>query len=876
MKKSSIPVTILTILGMISQGVVPLPRAHGQGSPTGNFSFPGADPAAMNLQMIATGVQGAMAACLQMNQMNRAKSLLDKSGALNSALGLASKETRKDASKNLLTGAAGVKPSGTCYDALAKGKANSNGIREFDLTKMSEVAKSATNCLMDCPPPEEDGAGCMDFFGKPKNDGKFDSKSREAGFAKIQTAIDKIQVYKAFKNFQMNSCTNQEEQELRLAQELYQCQQKALSDAVSAAALQIQNTLNEHKAAFDKMTQANEELFQQWVDINKVLGAQDDQDPDPLFNTGGDKTQSNQFGGLLGIQRALNQDLSEQETQGAKFKQDVDALKQSIQANNDSLERGRMEAVSGCMSQSNSIGVSGGRALTCFKPMVKDGQPVLDPNGRPRYDRVTCGPIEFLKTQVEQSAFVTSRGNVVQSQNRRDDSERLGMEFQNIADSILQDMTPNGGKEESLVPDSTTWGEISSRYGPALNELSQKTGVNLMGQLEKVASFCFSTGDRWKNQQVRSVSSNYGKAKAANDQKRSELNGELQKGLGELKKNYSDAMAVLGNQAVALNTFNCTKTDPKKMLECYDQIRSNTRDLLEGTGASATVIRNEKGQAIAPPCKGINGCVTVLNQARKVKKGHVQEGRKIQTNFAIQARAKIDQNVLGLANLLKNLQGQVSSQFGVVAGLANRLGVKANASPKMVEGAEALQPADSTQGRPPSGPGPYKSPEDMAKVLSGKMMPGGMINFSDDGMGDVVADAMEKIKEKKDKFKEELDKFKDNSKDIQELRTSCVSDKSDNVGNGACGPECSAQALEAAKCGDSAKFKAVDDALAMLNGTDPEKAQVTFSNANAALTGISCGDPSVRETCLYCVRTKSDRFQGPQDNDSGGRGGRGL
>jgi hypothetical protein len=96
------------------------------------------------------------------------------------------------------------------------------------------------------------------------------------------------------------------------------------------------------------------------------------------------------------------------------------------------------------------------------------------------------------------------------------------------------------------------------------------------------------------------------------------------------------------------------------------------------------VIRNDKGQAIAPPCKGINGCVTVLNQARKVKKGHVQEGRKIQTNFAIQARAKIDQSVLGLANLLKNLQGQVSSQFGVVAGLANRLGVKANASPKMV------------------------------------------------------------------------------------------------------------------------------------------------------------------------------------------------
>lgn len=721
---------------------------------------------------------------------------------------------------------------------------------------------------MACDPPEEEATGCVDFFGTTTT-GKYKADQKKAGNDRIQMALDKIKIYKAFQNFKMNACVNQEELDLKLAQELYQCQQKALSDAVSAAALQLQNALNEHKTAFDKMSQANQELFQQWVDINVALGAKDP-DEDPLFNMGGDKTQSNQFGGLLGIQRALNQDLSEQETKGAEFKTKVDELKQSIQANNDNLERGRMESVSGCMSKTNSIGVSGGRALTCFRPMKdKEGQPMLDANGNPKYAQGTCGPIEFLKTQVEQSAFKTSRGNVVMSQNRRDDSNRLGIEFQNIADSILQDMAPPASEGEVLSPDATTWSEISSKYGPALNELSQKTGVNLMGQLEKVASFCFTTGDRWKNQQIRSASSTYGKAKAENEKKRSELNGELQKGLGDLKKNYSDAMAVLGNQAVALNTYNCTKSDPQKMLDCYDQIRTNTRDLLEGTGASATVIRNAKGQPIAPPCKGINGCVTVLNQARKVKKGHVQEGRRIQTSFAIQAKAKIDQNVLGLANLLKGLQGQVSAQFGVVAGLANRLGVKAGASPKMVEGAEALQPVEANPGPPPSGPGPYKSPGDMAKVLSGKMMPGGMINFSNDGMGDVVANAMEKIKEKKEKEKERLEKFKDNSKEINDLASTCGQDDKDNVGNGACGPECSAQSLVDAKCGEAKKFEAVDEALLIANGTNAGDANATFKRASVALTGVQCDDPSVRDMCLVCVRTKANQFEGPNIHSSG-------
>jgi hypothetical protein len=854
MKFTSFPVSVLLILGMIFPGWNVLPPALGQSSPTGNFSFPGATPSAMNLQNIFTSVQSAMQVCQQKNQMSRATSLLDKADPVNTIAGLANRKTRGDAGLNLLAGTAGVKPKGNCYDAVLTGK---SGEKSIDQTKLSNLLKSRANCLMDCEPPEAEGSGCVDFFGPPQKSGKYNGKQLDEGGKRILEAVQKINIYKAVQNFKTNTCTSQDETDLKLAQELYQCQQKALSDAVSAAALQLQNTLNEHKTAFDRMSQANQELFQQWKDINVILGAQDESDPDPLFKDDNSKSRSNQFGGLIGLQRALNEDLAQQETEGAQFKQEVDALKVAIQTNNEKLERGRMENVSSCMSQTNSIGVSGGRALTCFSNKDAGGKDLG------KYVKRTCGPLEFLQTQVEQSAYKTGTGNVVQSQERRDNADRLGLEFKNVADSILNDMRPRGGEQEVLSPDATTWSEISSKYGPALSELSNKTGVNLMGQLEKVASFCFSGGDRWKNQQVRSASSAYGKEKAAYEKTRSELNGKLQKGLGKLKKNYSDAMAVLGNQAVALNTFNCTKTDPQKMLDCYGQIRSHTRDLLEGTGTSATVIRNDKGQPIAPPCKGINGCVTVLNQARKVKKGHVQEGRKIQTAFSIQARAKIDQDVLGLANMLKGLQQQVSAQYGVVSGLANKLGVKANASPKMVDGPEALQPVEESKGPPPSGPGPYKSPGDMAKVLSGKMMPGGMINFADDGMGEFVAEAMDKIKEKKEKAKEDLDKFKDRSKEIQELAQSCRGDK-DGVGNACDAAFC----RRITKCsGNDAQIKEIANLATLFQDatgvTESDKAYGTsLQTAMDNLEGVDCSseDDLIKEVCFNCISTKSEKF----------------
>jgi hypothetical protein len=172
----------------------------------------------------------------------------------------------------------------------------------------------------------------------------------------------------------------------------------------------------------------------------------------------------------------------------------------------------------------------------------------------------------------------------------------------------------------------------------------------------------------------------------------------------------------------------------------------------------------------------------------------------------------------------------------------------------MVEGPEALEAAESTQGRPPSGPGPYKSPGDMAKVLSGKMMPGGLINFSDDGMGDVVADAMDKIKEKKEKLKESLDKFDDNSKEIQELATSCVSDKSDNVGNGACGSDCES-ALAEGKCTGS-NF---DDVLAAcLTAYGDPKAQAKFDKGLESIK--DCKDSTAKAVCMNCVETKKTKY----------------
>ncbi|MBU6153752.1 MAG: hypothetical protein KGP28_05575 [Bdellovibrionales bacterium] len=861
MKKSWVVARILAVLAVVNPGLGPVPKTFGDAvtPPLGNFGFPGVDPALMQMQLIATNVQAAMLACAQKSKISRVGAFFEKTGALGDLAGLTSKDTRKDAGKNLLSSVSGTKPSGTCYDQLLKAKIDTkkvSGVKTEPSASplISELTKSQANCLLDCPPPEEDATGCVDFFGVPNASGKYNKDQKDAGFARIALATRKVGIYRAFQNFKMNACANQEELDLRVAQELYQCQQKALSAAVSEAGLQLQNVLNQHRAAFEKMTQTNQELFQQWVDISVALGAKDP-DEDPLFSMVGDKNVSNQFGGLLAIQRELNEAKGQREVDAASFKAEVEKLNLDIEANDQSLEIGRVKAAFECMNSGVTMGGAGGGGL-CTRP-VKDekGAPVLA-NGVAVNEDYACSPLESLATTVEQSAYKTSNG-VIDNQRFREEARRRKLQFERLSEAIKQSMAPSGGQGETLIPQVSDWSGLKNRFGQAIEQLSAQTGIrNLEREIKKVASFCFSEGNTWRKNQIRNSKSEYRVKKYENNKTSSELSGRLQKGLGELKKNYADAMAVLGGQAVALDTSSCTKIVPTKMLDCYKQISDNTNGLLEGTGASATVIRNAKGQPLAAPCKGIDGCVTVLNQSRKVKKGQVQEGRRIQTDFAIKARATMDQSVLSLANLLKGLQGQVASQFGVVAGLANRLGVEANASPKMVEGVEPLKAMEPTPGPPPTGPGPYQDPSDLAKVLSGKMMPGGMINFADDGMGKVVADAMMKIQENKKEVRDELKDFKDKSKEIQELLTSCLKDDSDNVGNGACEGNCEL-ALDESKCSTN-----IDDVLKALQVSYAITTDVKTASENGlkALNGCKTSDPDTFLLCRNCITTKTSTY----------------
>jgi hypothetical protein len=132
----------------------------------------------------------------------------------------------------------------------------------------------------------------------------------------------------------------------------------------------------------------------------------------------------------------------------------------------------------------------------------------------------------------------------------------------------------------------------------------------------------------------------------------------------------------------------------------------------------------------------------------------------------------------------------------------------------------------------------------------------------------VVADAMDKIKEKKEKLKEGLDKFDDNSKEIQELSKSCVSDKSDNVGNGACGPDsCNKELL--AKCSgtsDETQLNAILDLVenppsATKDETKNKATETKFSDALSKLRGFDCSsDPQVKEECKFCVTSKKEQF----------------
>ena len=732
-------------------------------------------------------------------------------------------------------------------------------------TGVLNVSKlDASYCDASLPDPNTEVGSCTSVYGgdPPSSDQKV------SGNKKLTDQIQAIKNFRDFKKWQSTSCIDKDKKALDDQLKVYQCKQGVLAQAVAMASQMMQTALQQNQAEFGKAIQYQNEVGDQIRQVDEILGPEDEK----LAGMEG----GNQFKGLLGVQRALTAKLAEMNTKEKDFKSRTDDLQKRTDSNEQKLDAERMGEVGSCMRGQRSLGVSGGRSLTCYKPVIltaKDGtqQPKLDVAGKQVYAKQSCGPMEYVRSQVAQSAFITSRG-VMRSQARTEDSEANAAQFDAFSDAIMRDLGAedeklNGG--DRLVTRESTWEDISKKYSGDMAELSQKTGIDIQQQMNVVAGRCFTDADVWKKQQKRSSSSRYNTEKSGIQKDKNVLTGELNNGLSDLNKSYGETMAVLSGQAVTVNRYNCTTDDPAKMQGCFVQMKQSVSDLLEGNGMSTTSKVISGGTMPPPynipsltvPCKGVNGCVTVFQGVRKAKKNQLVLAQKQTVDFVNKSNAQIKSQLSGYAAFIGQLQASVKGQFDGLNGALASMGANPVDNPKN------LSPEALKQGKGPGDqPGPYENPEKMSNVLSGMIPPDGLMDFQNNGVKDVMAAAKEKLDKKADALKQALSDIKDTTKDLLALQTSCVANK-DRVGQADCSSDC----LDRAKACNS-DASGYDALSSVINGLlSPDKVGSAQADANAAkiasansflesmnLSGSDCND--VRKSCRSCSGDKVQKY----------------
>jgi hypothetical protein len=757
------------------------PRVEAQTVAASTNTIPNYTPASMyGLTATQTQVGGSLSACdAQYPSPNSAitgiSDLLNKKPAT-PAKGQGGDCTSLDVSKGIT--------NSSSAPAIEQGRYVSDHVNNNSTSSGSQF-----NCQMTCTPPSDMLDPVCDNYVDKDNVVVYAHLSSTITPQHLKIPVsDTIQQIKSDKKkldqyiFWLTEkstvCAGQKVDLVKAQYANYNCKMQALAAAVSGASSQLQSALTMNNQNFTKMTQFQNQVGDQMSQIDQILG------PDPSDPNAKGGTNS-QFGGLLGVQAALNQKLPTWTTNAETYKSTGQQITQAYAANTQSLNANEMTQVVDCMKGNTDLGVNGGRSLTCFKPIMTTPPasssstassapvPATDSNGNVKYSQQACGALEYVRSQLVQAGLK----NGLKSQSNVDQGNMYGTEFDSMINSMERDMGATDPSDASgnktLVTRMPNWSDISNKYAGDMAQLYQSTGINVQAQMNTVANNCYNSGTSWKNQQLNSSASPYNVQKTKIDGQQDTLKGQYTTGFSDMNGELSSAISALGGTS---NAQVCNANgDITKMQACYDKLKNNLQNTLNGTGTAGTSVKTVTGgsmvSSFAVSCRGINNCVNSYKDARSQKKTQLSNAKKATEDFVNTGNSTIQNQLQSFAGYLGTLQQQVSAQFANMQVTLAGLGVISDARPKYME-PEQLQAG----GKDGAG-GPYQNPRSMAAVLSSMVQPTGLINFQDSGMQQVVADAQKKADEDKKDYADQMSTYQKASSKwnaMASVNSSCI------------------------------------------------------------------------------------------------------
>lgn len=191
---------------------------------------------------------------------------------------------------------------------------------------------------------------------------------------------------------------------------------------------------------------------------------------------------------MIALQKRLLESLDRYRADEANFSKDVDQIKEDSDKNEQAFEANAMGVVGSCMNGERNITTGASKSLLCWKPKMvagpngPDGKPTLvQASGSNSMVKQPCGPLEFIRAQVEQSAYLTgNNGQPMMNAENQDSAAAKSARFDAVMQSILRDFGALPGQDDTrngLVTRVTNAAGFSAKYDNNLRKMESDLQV---------------------------------------------------------------------------------------------------------------------------------------------------------------------------------------------------------------------------------------------------------------------------------------------------------------------------------------------------------------------------------------------------------------
>jgi hypothetical protein len=382
---------------------------------------------------------------------------------------------------------------------------------------------------------------------------------------------------------------------------------------------------------------------------------------------------------------------------------------------------------------------------------------------------------DYVLCRFEQNQFIGNQDSVENSElNRaRASGRREGLK------QLLDEMFAESPNQKSVDLNTTTgqsstlsFADIEKRFKKRLQGFDGKK-LSISSFVLGNASACFKKAANDVKRERRMSSTEIGKAQRKIKDDEDALDAQVRKQFQDYNQAYVEALQPLTGMNFPLSLTLCERGNSKVRERCLKQIEEAIRGNLMGNTPQSEIAMsipaNKPENIINFTCRGINGCLTGLQNISTKLKQEVIKAKSFKTDYVLKANQSIEQFTQRMATALGTQNQAVKSKIDELNAALAGLGVKGTIKVDPVSAESFEKDGKPGEDDDSSMGGLYKMPKNLMDLVGGKMSPPLL-----DVKSSSFEDALEGIAKESDELKDRQTQITEAIDKISVLRTECL------------------------------------------------------------------------------------------------------